>query len=215
MAKRIKLPKKSVLKQPDEFLSFTAKILKYVKDNESKFIIASIIILVGIFIISFSVYYIKKVNTMGFAQLSKALDEEDIAKRKKILEDIKKSRFTYAKSYASFFLAQIYKEENNIPSAKKELEKASEIKDNYLRSNAKIMLIDLLLKEGKLDDALKYARERDKDIPKFLKDELMFKEALILEKKNNLKEAVQIYKSIESSNPDFYLIKLLQSKISM
>lgn len=215
MAKKIKISKKTALKQPDEFISFSAKILKFIKENESKFLIGSVVVVILILFISFSIYYVKKVNVMGFAQLSKALEETDVTKRKKLLNDVKSSRFTDAKAYASFFLAQIYKEENNIANAKSELEKAEKIKDNYLRGNARIMMVDILIKEGKLDDALKYAKGIDKDTPKFLKDELLLKEAFILEKKNNLKEAQQIYKNIETSNPDFYLLKLVQTKSTM
>ncbi|MCX7990592.1 MAG: tetratricopeptide repeat protein [Proteobacteria bacterium] len=215
MAKKIKISKKSALKQPDEFISFSARIIQYIKDNESKFLIGSVLIVILILIISFSVYYTRKVNVMGFAQLSKALEEPDVTKRKKLLNDVKNTRFTDAKAYASFFLAQIYKEENNIANAKIELDKAENIKDAYLRGNARIMMVDLLMKEGKLDEALKYSKGIDKDTPKFLKDELLLKEAFIQEKKNNLNEAKQIYKTLETSNPEFYLLKLVQTKSAL
>lgn len=215
MAKKIKVSKKEALKQPDEFITVTGRAFKYIKENEAKFIIASVVVFIFVLIASFSVYYIKKVNTMGFSQLSKALDEGDITKRKKLLTDIKNMRFSDARVYASFFLSEIYKEENNIEMAKKELKEAEKIKDPYLRGMARVLMVDILTKKGKLDDALNYAKNVPKDTPKFIKDELLFKEALIYEKKNNLKEAAQIYKNIETSNPDFYLLKVVQSRTSL
>ncbi len=215
MAKKIKISKKEALKQPDEFITTTAKFLKYIKENESKFIAAIIVVSLLVLGVSFGAYYLKKVNVMGFAQLSKALDETDLAKKKNILEDIKKSRFTDARYYSSFFLAKIYKDEGNTEKAKVELKDAEKIKDPFLKGSARILMVDLMIKENKLDEALKYAKEAPTDIPQFVKQELKLKEALILERKNNLPEAMKIYSEIEKSNPDFYLIRLVQSKSAM
>lgn len=215
MTKKIKVSKKTVLKQPDEFITFSAKVLEYIKKNESTFLIGSVIAIILVLITSFSFYYVRKVNVSGFAQLSKALDETDLTNRKKLLGDIKNTRFTDAKDYASFFLAKIYKEENSLANAKMELKRAEKIKDAYLRGNARILMVDILIKEGNLDEALKYAKAIDNDIPKFLKEEMLLKEAFIHEKKNNIQDAKEIYKKLETSNADFYLLKLVQSKSNL
>ncbi len=215
MAKKIKISKKEALKQPDEFITTTTKFLKYIKENESRFIVFVIIIFMLVLGVSFGVYYVKKVNVAGFAQLSKALDEPDVTKKKKLLQDVKNTKFTDAKHYAAFFLAKIYKDEGNTESAKKELKDAENIKDVYLKGSARLLMADIMVKENKLDEAMKYLKEAPTDLPSFLKDELKLKEAFILEKKNSFAEAAKIYNEIEKSNPDFYLIKLVQSKSAM
>lgn len=214
MARKIKIKKKEALKKPDEFLSLSSRLLNYIKTNEKKALLISLVIILTIFGLSFFTYYVKKSDALGYQMLSSALDKgNDIKAKKELLLKVKNTHFTSASKYASFYLAQIYANENNLQLAKTELDKAFGIKDLYFKGAAYSLMTDILLKENNSEEALKIIDKALKEVKKPFKEELLYKKAVIFEQKNNLTEAKKIYKEILSSNNEFYLTKVVQQKV--
>jgi|GEM_PF-6534799 len=214
MARKIKIKKKEELKKPDEFLSLSQRVLGYIKSNEKKVLIVSVIGILVILAASFFAYYVKNSNALGYQYLSNALEnEKDVKAKKELLLKVKNMPFSSASKYASFYLAQIYNTEKNTQQAKAELEKAFGIKDTYFKGAAYVLMTDILIKENKQDEALKIIEKALLEVKKPFKEELMYKKAQILEQKNNLAEAKKIYKEILKANSEFYLTKVVQQKI--
>lgn len=214
MARKIKIKKKEELKKPDEFLSMSTRFLNYIKANEAKVIVVSIIVILVVIGASFFAYYVRNNEALGYQYLSNALEKEnDIKAKKELLLKVKGMSFSSASKYASFYLAQIYNGEQNIAQAKTELEKVFSVKDTYFKGAAYVLMTDILLKEKRYDEALKVIETALKDVKKPFKDELLYRKAQLLEQKNNFTEANNIYKEILKSNSDFYLAKLVQQKV--
>lgn len=213
MPRKIKVNKKKVLKQPDEFISFGSKVFLFFKTYQKQFLI--ILPIIAILIISISIfnYYIRNNDESAFSQLSKTLEtEKDINKRKIALQNIRNKKFTDASKYASFYLAQIYYSQNDKNMAKKELENAMTIKNEYYRASATNLYADILVSENKLNEAILIIDKNTVSTSPF-KEELLFKKAQILEQLNKKDEAKKIYEQINKDYPDFYLIKIVQAKL--
>lgn len=213
MPRKIKVNKKKVLKQPDEFISFGSKVFLFFKTYQKQFLI--ILPIIAILIISISIfnYYIRNNDESAFSQLSKTLEtEKDVNKRKIALQNIRNKKFTDASKYASFYLAQIYYSQNDKNMAKKELENAMNIKNEYYRASATNLYADILVSENKLNEAILIIDKNTVSTSPF-KEELLFKKAQILEQLNKKDEAKKIYEQINKDYPDFYLIKIVQAKL--
>jgi tetratricopeptide (TPR) repeat protein len=212
MPRKIKVNKKKVLKQPDEFISFSSKIFSFIKTYQKQVLIILPIVAIIIIVISLSSYYINLNNKNAFIALSKILEtEKDIQKKKAGLLSIRQKKLTEASKYAAFYLASLYLFENDKENAKKELEYAISIKNSYFKGASTSMLVDILTSEKKYDDATKLI-DKNTNLPTPFKEELLFKKAQILETTNKIQEAKAIYKQIEKDYPNFYLIKLVQAK---
>jgi tetratricopeptide (TPR) repeat protein len=212
MPRKIKVNKKKVLKQPDEFISFSSKIFSFIKTYQKQVLIILPIVAIIIIVISLSSYYINLNNKNAFIALSKILEtEKDIQKKKAGLLSIRQKKLTEASKYAAFYLASLYLFENDKENAKKELEYAISIKNGYFKGASTSMLVDILTSEKKYDDATKLI-DKNTNLPTPFKEELLFKKAQILETTNKIQEAKAIYKQIEKDYPNFYLIKLVQAK---
>lgn len=212
MPRKIKINKKKVLKQPDEFISFGSKVFTFLKDHQKQFLIILPIIAIIIIGFSFLGYYIRINDNTAFATLSKILEtEKDIQKKKIGLLNVRQKKFTDASKYASFYLASIYLSENDKEKAKKELEYAMSIKNDYFKSASISMLVDILNSEKKFNEAIQLI-DKNSNLPPPFKEELLFKKAMMLEALQKNEEAKKIYQQIEKDYPEFYLIKLVQAK---
>lgn len=212
MPRKIKVSKKQVLKKPDEFITFSSRLIKFLKDHQKEVLIFTPIIIILVILLSYGKYYIKQNDLSAFANLSKILEtEKDITKKKSELIKIREKKFTEASKYAAFYLASIYLQENDKEKAKKELDYAMTIKDQYFQASAINMMIDVLKNEKKYDEAISLI-DKNLDFPSPFKEEFLFKKAQVLENMRKIEEAKKIYEQIEKNNKDFYLIKLVQSK---
>lgn len=213
MPRKIKVNKKKVLKQPDEFISFGSKVFQFLKTYQKQFLIILPIIAILIILISLFNYYTKHNDELAFSLLSKTLEaEKDINKKKTALLNIRNKKFTDASKYASFYLAQIYYSQNDKNSAKKELENAMSIKNEYYRASATNLYADILVSENKLNEAISVIDKNTVSTSPF-QEELLFKKAQIFEQLNKKDEAKKIYEQINKDYPDFYLIKIVQAKL--
>lgn len=213
MPRKIKVNKKKVLKQPDEFISFGSKVFQFLKTYQKQFLIILPIIAILIILISLFNYYTKHNDELAFSLLSKILEaEKDINKKKTALLNIRNKKFTDASKYASFYLAQIYYSQNDKNTAKKELENAISIKNEYYRASATNLYADILVSENKLNEAISVIDKNTVSTSPF-KEELLFKKAQIFEQLNKKDEAKKIYEQINKDYPDFYLIKIVQAKL--
>lgn len=213
MPRKIKVNKKQVLKQPDEFISFGSKVFQFLKTYQKQFLIILPIIAILIISISLFNYYTKHNDELAFSMLTKTLEtEKDINKKKAALINIRNKKFTDASKYASFYLAQIYYSQNDKTGAKKELENAMSIKNDYYKSSAINLYADILVSENKLNEAISII-DKNSVFSSPFKEELLFKKAQILEQLNKKDEAMKIYEQINKDYPDFYLIKLVQAKL--
>ncbi|MCX7771045.1 MAG: tetratricopeptide repeat protein [Proteobacteria bacterium] len=213
MPRKIKINKKKVLKQPDEFISFGTKVFQFLKTYQKQFLIILPIIAIVIIVLSLSNYYIKQNNELAFTSLSKVLEtEKDINKKTAELIKIRNKKFTDAAKYSAFYLAQIYYLQGDKEKAKKELEYAMNIKNDYFKASATNLYADILVSENKLNDALTTLDKNSVSTSPF-KEELLFKKAQILEQLDKKEEAKKIYEQINKDYPDFYLIKVVQAKI--
>lgn len=216
MSHKIRVSKKQMLKQPDEFITFSGKMIGFLKKNEKAALAAGVFLVLSILSASFFFYYVKTNETLAFNYLSTALEsDKDMSKRKAELLKVKNIRFSSASDYASLYLAQIYEKENETDKAKTELNNAVKLKDTYFRGNAYLLMIDLLIKEKKYDEAMSLSQKAYEQSRSPIKDELLFKQAHIHELKNNQSEAKNIYMQLNKSNPDFYLSKLVQEKMGI
>lgn len=91
MPRKIKVNKKQVLKQPDEFISFGSKVFQFLKTYQKQFLIILPIIAILIISISLFNYYTKHNDELAFSMLTKTLEtEKDINKKKGCTHKYKK-----------------------------------------------------------------------------------------------------------------------------
>ncbi len=145
MAKKTKVTRKELLKEPDEFISFTGKVVNFVRANEKNIYTALVILLVGILIFTGLRFYLQR-------RAASAATAYDSAKQKFVSAVNTKSPEDFAAVRGEF----------------------AQVVENYRRTPggrlAQVMLGNTALQAGNFDEAIvEYA----KALPLFKKEPLV------------------------------------------
>jgi tetratricopeptide (TPR) repeat protein len=211
MVKKIKIDKKK-LKEPDEFISYSSRLVNYLTENWKIAVIAIVIIFGGLGAYTGIRYYKNYTNTKNQEALDRAiesfkkgngLDSEGVA----LLEKISKKS---GKSWTSL-AARLYLGNHFFKQAL--YDRALEEYESIVSSKADV--IDPLVKElallgagysleqlHKYPEAIKYFMEVADDSNSIFGDSALISAARCYEQEGKSESAVELYKRVEAEHPD-------------
>jgi tetratricopeptide (TPR) repeat protein len=219
MAKK-KVTRKELLNEPDEFITFSAKLLKIIATYKAQLMYAvGLLILIGIAFSAFS-YFSFKSESKAFAMLEKAKDNYQMSLRKsgpeKAFKETKDDFVKIIDKYsgnrggkiARIELANISNNAGDIDGAIGLYNKALEdFNDNQTVKNIILSNLGYAYEQKKdLQSAVKYFEMIVSEADTFLKDEALFNLGRIYAAMGNKKMSKDAYKKIVSEFAgSFYL----------
>ena len=226
MAKSKKrVTRKALLKEPDEFITFTGRMIKFFREYYTQVTYAAVAFFIIIFSIAGFRYYTSWKEKKAFTALdqvmtayNKALDD------KSDLTDVKNSFRKVVDEYAEYaggkmarvVFANICYETNDFDTAVSLYTKALEdFKDDTLLRNFIRSSIGYAY-EGKKDfkKAERYFNEIASAKNAVMTDMALFNLAMLYDDEGNKEKATEAYKKILSDHPDSLYIEMVKEKLN-
>jgi tetratricopeptide (TPR) repeat protein len=225
--KRISRSRKRELNAPDEFLTFSGKLLKYFVENKTKIIAGGATFLALVLVLSGFRYYSAQTETKAFALLDGAMDKyrksmenKDPAKA---YNEVKKDFEAILEKYSGNKGGKIAKVEfADICFSAGEFDRSIEMYKQSLKDFEKYQYYRFLILNG-----LSYAYEQKKDYSnaiKYLeilkteqdkesKDDVLFNLGRLYAANNDHAKELEYYKKIISEFPDSIYIDIVKEKV--
>lgn len=225
MAKK-KVTRKELLNEPDEFITFSAKLLKIIATYKVQLLYAVVlIILIGV-AYSAASYFSFRSEAKAFAMLQKTMDTYNIALRKngpeKAYDDTKEEFLKIIDKYsgnrggriARIELANIANNAGDTDSAINLYNKALEdFSDIQTVKNIILCNLGYAFEEKKdLKSAVKHFEMIVSESDSFLKDEALFNLGRIYAAMGNDKSSKDAYKKIVSDFKDSFYIPIAKER---
>ena len=228
MAKKKRVTRKQLLKEPDEFITFTGRALRFAKKYQVAISYALGVIFLLVIGVSGAKYFSNKAENKAFAMLGQCVAEyermlEDVGPEKACLgveTDFQKIMEKYSGKdggkIASVIFADIYYNAGDYDKAIKLYNKAlDEFDDDRFIKNRILTGMGYAF-EGKKDyeTAAKYFEEIASKPDLIIKDEALFNLGRLYDAIGNHDKSINAFKKIISDHPNSMYIEVARERIA-
>lgn len=227
MSKKKRKTRKQLLKEPDEFITFSGKLIQFGREYNKQIIFTAVGIVIILLAVSAFKYFDKKASHEAFMLLKKIQTQYDEKSKKegpeKAKTDLAKDFETILKKYPNQHggkLARVFYANACFNSG--EYEKAIEL---YMKSLEdfndipffKDMIINSLglsfVKTKELDKAKRYFEMLSTDDDSIFQGEALYNLGLIFASEGNNEKSGEMFEKLVKKNPDSLYIDIVNEKL--